>query len=250
MKFYFTLIFACIISIGCQNKKEHQKEELPKQTVNSHNTLSDKEKADGWILLFDGTTTKGWRNYNKSTIGQAWKVSNGELWLESNKILNEGRGHIITDGEFENFDLFLEWKIDTCGNSGVVFNIVEDPKFKDVYDTGPEMQVLDNSCHPDAKFSKHRAGDLYDLKSCSTETVNPTGEWNQVRIVSKNSNYEFWLNGTQVVTFTMHTPEWNEMVKNSKFKDWPDFGKFKKGHISLTDHDDRVWYRNIKIKPL
>lgn len=252
MKHYFILTAAILFLSTCQPKKEQAQtqETKPAASAEVHNTLSESERAEGWILLFDGTTTSGWRNYNSSTIGAAWKVSNGELWLESKKLHPEGRGHIITDGEFENFELLLDWKIDSCGNSGIVYNIIEDPKYRVVYETGPEMQILDNSCHPDAKINKHRAGDLYDLKACSTETVNPAGEWNRVKIVSNNANYEFWLNDVQVVTFSMHTPEWNEMVKSSKFKDWPDFGKFRKGHISLTDHDDRVWYRNIKIKPL
>ena len=112
------------------------------------------------------------------------------------------------------------------------------------------MQVLDNTCHPDAKIIKHRAGDLYDLISCSKETVKPAGEWNQARIVSKNSNMEFWLNGTKVVAFTMHNQAWDEMVAKSKFSSMPAFGKAKKGHIALQDHGDGVRYRNIKIREL
>jgi cytochrome c len=162
----------------------------------------------------------------------------------------DGRGDIITDGEYENFELMLEWKIDSCGNSGLMFNVVEDAKYKTPWLTGPEMQILDNTCHPDAKIIKHRAGDLYDLISCSTETVKPAGEWNQVRVVSNKANYEFWLNGTKVVTFTMHDAKWDEMVKNSKFKEMPDFGKATKGHLSLQDHDDKVWFRNMKIREL
>jgi hypothetical protein len=112
------------------------------------------------------------------------------------------------------------------------------------------MQVLDNACHPDAKINKHRAGDLYDLIACSQETVKPAGEWNQVRIVSNNGNVEFWLNGENVVKFTLGTPEWDSLVANSKFKEWSAFGKARKGHIVLQDHGDKVWYRNIRIKNL
>ena len=112
------------------------------------------------------------------------------------------------------------------------------------------MQVLDTPCHPDAKIIKPRAGDLYDLISVSTETVKPAGEWNAARLISNKDKYEFWLNGVKTVEFTMHTPEWDAMVANSKFKSMPGFGKFKKGKISLQDHNDKVWYRNIKIKPL
>ncbi|HEY9047389.1 MAG TPA: DUF1080 domain-containing protein [Ohtaekwangia sp.] len=214
----------------------------------SQNKLTPAEAKAGWKLLFDGTTTKGWHVYNKSSDGTAWKTADGELYLDSST--KDGRGDLVTDSEYENYELTLEWKVSACANSGILFNVVEDAKYAHVYLTGPEMQVLDNSCHPDAKIHKHRAGDLYDLVPCSTETVKPAGEWNEVKIISKNSHYEFWLNGTKVVTFTMHDAAWDEMVKNSKFKSMPDFGKAKKGHIALQDHGDKISFRNIKIKEL
>ncbi|HEY9007628.1 3-keto-disaccharide hydrolase [Ohtaekwangia sp.] len=214
----------------------------------SQNKLTPAESKAGWKLLFDGTSTKGWHVYNKSSNGAAWKIADGELYLDASA--KEGRGDLVTDSEYENYELTLEWKVSACANSGILFNVVEDAKYAHVYLTGPEMQVLDNSCHPDAKINKHRAGDLYDLIACSTETVKPAGEWNEVKIISKNSHYEFWLNGTKVVTFTMHDAAWDEMVKNSKFKSMPDFGKAKKGHIALQDHGDKVSFRNIRIREL
>jgi hypothetical protein len=214
----------------------------------AQNTLTEKEKKEGWKLLFDGKTTSGWRNYLSDKISNRWKVSNGELYLD--KSVTTGAGDIITDAEYENYELAIDWKISPCGNSGIIFGVVEDEKFKNTYNSGPEMQVLDNTCHPDAKITKHRAGDLYDLISSSKETVKPAGEWNQARIVSKNARMEFWLNGTKVVDFTMHTPEWDEMVAKSKFKTMPGFGKASKGHIALQDHGDVVWFRNIKIREL
>lgn len=218
-------------------------------SVNSsaQNTLTAQEKKDGWQLLFDGKTTSGWRNYKSDKLTPRWKVSNGELYLD--KSVKEG-GDIMTDKEYQDYELVLEWKIGACGNSGIIFNVVEDAKYDNTYNTGPEMQVLDNTCHPDAKIIKHRAGDLYDLISCSKETVKPAGEWNAVRIVSKNAKMEFWLNGTMVVEFTMHTPEWDQMVAKSKFATMPGFGKAVKGHIALQDHGDPVWFRNIKIREL
>lgn len=212
----------------------------------SFTVLKGQSSAEGWISLFDGKSTKGWRNYNSGKIGAAWKVANGELYLDPAE--KEGRGDIITEGEYENFELTLEWKIDSCGNSGIFFNVVEDPKYKWVFVTGPEIQIVDNSCHPDAKIHTHRAGDLYDLIPCATETVRPAGQWNDVRIVSNKGSYEFWLNGTKSVSFTMHTPEWDAMVSKSKFKTMPDFGKARKGHIALQDHNDKVWFRNIRIR--
>ena len=159
-------------------------------------------------------------------------------------------GDIITEDEFENFEFQLEWKIGECGNSGIMYNVVESDEYDKVWQTGPEMQVLDNSCHPDAKFPTHRAGDLYDMISCSQETVKPAGEWNKVRIKIDNGKVEHWLNDVMVVSFEMFTDEWANMIAESKFKDMPGFGKARKGHISLQDHSDRVSYRNIKIKVL
>lgn len=214
----------------------------------AQNELTTQERNAGWVLLFDGKTTRGWRNYNKDGIGSAWKVVDGALVFDPASG-NEG-GDIITEQTYENFELSLEWKISACGNSGLMFNVVEDKKYESPWLTGPEMQMLDNACHPDAKIHKHRAGDLYDLIACSTETVKPAGEWNQVRLIADGGRYEFWLNGTQVVTFAMHTPEWNQMVANSKFREFSDFGKARKGHLALQDHGDKVWFRNIKIKVL
>lgn len=217
-------------------------------TTHAQNSLTAKEKQQGWKLLFDGKSTSGWRTFNTNKAGSVWKVANGELYLD--KSVKEGRGDLITNGEYQDYELSIEWKIDACGNSGIIFNVVEDAKYNNTYLTGPEMQVLDNSCHPDAKIIKHRAGDLYDLISCSTETVKPAGEWNHARIISDKAKMQFWLNGTKVVEFTTHTPQWDEMVANSKFKTMPDFGDAMKGHIALQDHGDQVWFRNIKIREL
>ena len=214
------------------------------------NKLSKAEESQGWKLLFDGQTTTGWRSYNANGIGAAWKVQDGALYLDNSVTTKEDRGDIITNDQFENFEFSIEWKIDSCGNSGIFYNVVEDPQYNAVYLTGPEMQVLDNTCHPDAKIDKHRAGDLYDLIRVSKETVKPAGEWNEARIVSKKGKYEFWLNGTKTVQFTMHDKNWDTMVGNSKFKAWKDFGKATKGHLALQDHGDKVWFRNIKIREL
>jgi cytochrome c len=219
----------------------------------SINTLTAAETKDGWKLLFDGKTTKGWRNFNSDKIGSAWKVNEGALFLDTSEKKDGkrvGGGDIVTADEYENYEFSLEWKIQACGNSGVIFNVQEGAKYDYVWKTGPEMQVLDNACHPDAKIDKHRAGNLYDLIESKTVTVKPAGEWNQARLISNKGHLEFWLNGNKQVETEMFTPEWETMIKGSKFKDMPDFGKFRKGRIALQDHGDMVWYRNIKIKTL
>lgn len=206
-----------------------------------------------WILLFDGKTTSGWHQYGNKPIGAAWKVQDGTLMLDaSNK---EGwqvksGGDIVTDLEFEDFHLQLEWKISKNGNSGIMFYVQESEDFTHPWKTGPEMQVLDNSGHPDAKIITHRAGDLYDLISANPETVKPAGEWNLAEIVSKNGKLSFYLNGVKVVETSMWDEQWNKRIAASKFKEFPGFGTYKKGRIALQDHGDDVWFRNIRIKRL
>ena len=209
---------------------------------------------DGWTPLFDGKTTAGWHTYGKQTIGKAWKVEDGALRLDAASKKDwqtaEG-GDIVTDKEFENFHLKLDWKIAPNGNSGIMFFIHEDEaKYPYPWHTGPEMQVLDNAGHPDAKIIKHRAGDLYDLISVSKETVKPAGEWNTAEIIADKGSLRFILNGAEVLNTTMWNDEWRTMIANSKFKDMPAFGTYKKGKIALQDHGDNVWYKNIMIKEL
>ena len=153
------------------------------------NTLNENETKEGWKLLFDGKSTKGWRTFNTTKAGSAWKVQNGELYLD--KTVKDGRGDLLTDAQFENYEFSIEWKIDSCGNSGIIFNVVEGAKYEATYVTGPEMQVLDNACHPDAKIIKHRAGDLYDLISSSKETARPAGQWNHAVIRSDHDRMQF-----------------------------------------------------------
>lgn len=210
------------------------------------NSLTDAEKSEGWVLLFDGQTKNGWHSYNKKGTLDDWQIDNGALTLNSTKKDID----IVTDKEYENFHLKIDWNISEGGNSGIIFNVNESPKYDRDFKTGPEMQVLDNERHSDAKIPKHRAGDLYDLIACSTETVKPAGQWNTAEIIKNNGSLEFKLNGTSVVTTTMWDDNWKKMVAGSKFKEWKDFGTYKKGVIALQDHGDKVMYRNIKLKEL
>jgi hypothetical protein len=240
------IFFAIAFLVGCNASKNSM-------TI-SNNRLTTNEKNNGWQLLFDGNTTNGWHTYGKQAAGKVWKAENGTLHLDAaskNTFTTPEGGDLVTNEEFDNFDLKLQWKISPAGNSGVIFYVKEDPKkYSEPYYTGPEMQVLDNNGHPDAKIYKHKAGDLYDLIASTKEVVKPVGEWNQAEIIANNGKLDFYLNGEHIVGTTMWDDNWRNMVANSKFKAWPDFGAFKKGKIDLQDHGNDVWFRDIKIKRL
>ena len=217
------------------------------------NSLSQKEIADGWELLFDGKSMDKFRRFKNEGIGSSWKIEDGAIHLkpikEKGKWKVEDGGDIMTKEQYEDFHLKLEWKIYNCGNSGIFYNVVEGD-YDAIYSVAPEMQILDNVCHPDSRFPTHRAGDLYDMKKCKYVTVKPAGEWNKIQIISKDGDVEFWQNGYKVVEFTHGSEEWNTLLKQSKFAAWEGFGEARSGHIGLQDHSDPVWFRNIKIKKL
>jgi hypothetical protein len=232
------------------------------------NVLSKEEIAGGWKLLFDGTTTKGWHTFNHpGTIGRKWHAEDGSLVFDGRerfRYMFEGRMmemgdtdkakdgglDIVTDGEFENFELKLEWKISKGGNNGILYTVLEDPKYKEAWNTSPEMQVLDDLVHKDGLIYKHRSGDLYDLIACSEVTVRPQGEWNSVKIVKNNGLVEHWQNGVKVVEYDLNAPAWKEMISRSKFSKMDNFATPGKRKISFQDHDNLVSYRNIRIHEL
>jgi hypothetical protein len=256
-------ILLASVFCGCQSSEEKAPEtpvEVTKDTMatipvtpTENNIITATEQADGWQLLFDGATKKNWHVYNHGSDGAAWKVADGALYLDPSQKKGDttvGGGDLVSDEEYDNFHLKIDWKLDSAGNSGIIFNVKEDAKIPRTYHTGPEMQVLDNAAHPDAKIVKHRAGDLYDLITSSPEIVRPAGQWNEAEIISLDGVLEFFLNGTRVMSTVMWDDNWRKMIAASKFKEWKTFGTYKKGRIALQDHGDPVWYRNIRIRKL
>jgi hypothetical protein len=217
------------------------------------NQLQAQEK---WISLFDGKTTNGWHTFGKKTAGEAWKVVDDAIMFDpSNKLYGRivGGGDIVTNESFTNFHLQLEWKIAKNGNSGIIFFVQNDPsKYKNTWHTGPEMQVLDNEGHPDGKIISHRAGNLYDLIVGDESGAKPAEEWNLVDIIANKGTLVMKLNGVTTVNTHLGDDSWKELIRRSKFSqgESPDFGKVFSGHISLQDHGDKVWYRNIRIQKL
>jgi hypothetical protein len=239
-----------------------------KDAVTTHNILTDQEKKEGWKLLFDGKTTSGWHTFNKpGSVGSKWKVEDGLLTFEGrNRFRYELEGmiiemgdtdkkadgglDIISDESFQNFEMKLDWKISEGGNSGIFYTVKEDPIYDEAWKTSPEMQVLDNEKNKDGLIYKHRAGDLYDLIACSEVTVKPQGEWNSVKVVKSGGKVEHWLNGMKVVEYDFNSPEWRGMIAKSKFASLTEYATSKECKIGLQDHDNRVWYRNIKVRKL
>jgi hypothetical protein len=226
-----------LAGVGCQKKQEP----APDTTVPA-NTLSDREQTDGWKLLFDGKTTAGWRNYGKPTISDGWKVQDGSLTRVG------AGGDIITNDEFKNFELMIDWKIEPGGNSGIFWRAAEDTDA--IYWNAPEMQVLDDAKHPDGQSPLTSAGAAYDLYPAPPGHVHPGGEWNTARLVVNGNHVEHWLNGFKTVEFELGSRDWDSKVAASKFKPHARFGKNAQGHIGLQDHGNLVAYRNIKIRVL
>lgn len=216
----------------------------------SSGIASAQQNKNKWVKLFDGKTTQGWHNYGKTTVGERWKAEDGALHLTPKDASKTG-GDLVTDKEYSNFHLKLEWKISEKGNSGIFLFVKEDAeKYPTAYLTGLEMQVLDNDGHKDGKIISHRAGDLYDLIKSSSEPVKPVGQWNKVEVISNNGKLDFKLNGVHIVSTVMGDEKWKALVAGSKFANFKGFGIYKSGKIALQDHNDEVWYRNISIKEL
>lgn len=209
---------------------------------------TDLRKAK-WKNLFDGKTTKGWHMYGKNYVGNCWLVEDGVLHLVPVRERDQ-RGDLVTDEEFGNFQLQLEWKVASKSNSGVLFLVHEDTvQYKQTYFTGLEMQVLDNIDGEDNKKENHLAGSLYDLLGTAADSkAKPAGEWNQAEISLVKGKLNMFINGHKIVSTTLWDENWKQMVANSKFKTMPGFGAFKKGKIALQYHGGEVWFRNIRVK--
>lgn len=213
-------------------------------------------KAEVWTFLFDGTSTQGWRGYEKTAFPEkGWEIVDKTLHCIGSGAgeAGGGGGDIIYDKKFSNFELSLEWKISEGGNSGI-FILAQEIPGEPIYKSAPEMQILDNDRHPDARLGvngNRMAGSLYDLIPAVPQNTKPAGEWNTVDIICYQGTVVFNQNGANVVEFHLWTDDWKKMCANSKFKDWEWFiNTAKEGYIGLQDHGNDVWFRNIKIKEM
>ncbi len=252
MKKCLLFLILAICFAGCKEKTE----KMGDATANTEmeETEMEKNKEGKWIVLFDGSSMNGWKAYNGEGVPEAWTIEDGAMVLNPPKTRPEGANYnLVTENEYKDFVLSLEWRISEGGNSGIMWGISEDKKFSEPYETGPEIQVLDNDKHPDAKNgTTHQAGSLYDMVAPSVDNTKEIGEWNTciITVDHKSEAGSVVLNGEEVVTFPLGNDMWDVMVSKSKFADWENFGKFSTGKIGLQDHGDQVAFRNIKIKEL
>jgi hypothetical protein len=247
-------IAACAPKGEKRNVNESQKDDTVAKEA-APNTLNQAEFDDGWVLLFDGQSTGNWRGYGLDSFpSKGWVIEDGTLHvLGSGKGEAGGGGDIITVKKYSNFELSLEWKVSEGGNSGIFYLAQEKPD-QPIWKSAPEMQILDNAKHPDAKLGvegNRAAGALYDLIPGKFEAVMPAGEWNKIKIMVYKGTVVHWMNGQNVLEYHLWTDDWKKMVANSKFRDYGDFvNTAQEGYIGLQDHGDDVWFRNIKIREL
>jgi hypothetical protein len=211
------------------------------QNTSMANSLTPKEQAEGWRLLFDGKTTSGWRGFRQQKVPDGWKPVDGALTR-----VGQG-GDIVTVDQFGDFDLTIEWRLEAGANSGIFFRVTEDDAV--IWHTAPELQIIDNG-YKDPLKPVQTAVANYDLHAPSRDATKPAGSWNETRLLVRGSHVEHWLNGIKVVEYELWSDDWQRLVQASKFKDFPRYGRSPRGHIALQDHGDRVAFRNIKIREI
>lgn len=250
-----------LVALSACEVEENSAEATPGPTIaeTQPNTLSAEEASEGWVLLFDGDSFEGWRGYRKDEVPtEHWKVEDGSIHKIASgdvPLMADGQpqqgGDIITLSKYENFELSFEWKVALGANSGIKYNVIEE--MSDQNPLGFEYQVLDDDNHPDAKMgngTNRTASGLYDLISPQNKAVKPVGQWNHGRILFNGLHGEHWLNGEKVLEYDLDTPRMDSLLAASKYAPIEGFGDKKAGHVVLQDHNDDVWFRNIKIREL
>jgi len=200
------------------------------------------QQTTSWRPLFDGRTTAGWRGFRQPQMPAGWQVVDGAL-TRIDKATD-----IVTVDEFGDFELILEWKLPANGNSGIFYRVTEDDDV--MWHVAPEFQLIDNAYNKEPLKPVQLAGANYDLDPPSRDVTRPVGSWNEARVIARGAHVEHWLNGVKVVDYELWTRDWERRVRVSKFAPYPQYARARRGHIGLQDHDDRIAFRNIKIRDL
>ncbi len=246
-------LFCCLLILGaCQNNTQ---------------------TAEDWQVLFDGSSTEGWRAYNGDAMPPGWKIIEGVLTFKTEQILESdydykgSRDIIYGADEFDNFELYVEWKIPVGGNSGIFYHIKEG--YGGPPEVSPEYQLIDDenyaSIHDLVAYNTsvgfENPAELHPLQQTASDyamyaadptmkELNPAGEWNSSKIVFTEAQVEYWLNGKKVLSFVPWSDDWYARKNSGKWDSTPDYGKFKTGYIGFQDHGSNLWFRNIKIRRL
>ena len=263
MRNFVILLIAFNLIASCKNTAE-QKEA-------TSTTGKNKSTASEWVYLFDGTSTEGWRGYNMDSLPPGWTIKDSTLTFDTELGLEQdykgGKDIIYGAEEFDNFELYLEWKLPEGGNSGIFYHV------KEGYDgppvVAPEYQIIDDENyagihdltaynaqfgaeHPELLQDWQKTGADYAMYVAdeSQKELNPVGEWNNSKIVFTPDKVEHWLNGKKLLEFEPWSDDWYAKKNSGKWDNAPDYGKYKTGYIALQDHSSPIWFRNIKIKKL
>lgn len=212
------------------------------------NVLTSKEKSDGWQLLFDGKNTRGWHGYNLKVFPDCWIIKDG-CFTTTTKGGMESQD-IITDKIYRNFAFSVDFKLEKGTNSGIIFQVKEDPKYKFPYETGPEFQIIDQSNWKDKLEKWQVMGANYAMYPPKSFPAKPVGQWNHLMLVVNGNHVTQILNGVIVVEYDKYSADWKKLRDSGKWKDYPDYGKYDEGNISLQNHGTQIWFRNIKLKEL
>ena len=209
------------------------------------NLLSEQEKKDGWVLLFDGKNTSSWRTYQNKPA-DSWEIRDGQLYCKKDGV--KQRADLVTKKEYGDFELAIDWKVDAGANSGIIYRANE--KQGASYESGPEYQLIDDIGYPGKLEDWQKSGSDYDMHPPASVVSKPAGEYNHTVIIARGHHVEHWLNGVKVAEFEIASPDWKERKAKSKWKDLPDWGTAPSGYICLQDHGGGIWFKNIRIREL
>ena len=248
VNFYFLALISVFLFSSCESKVNLASKLYAELDLTSApNTLAESEKQAGWQLLFDGTTMTGWHGYNMEGTPDVWAVENGCIAING-----EGGNEeqdIITDKVYRSFAFSVEYKLSKGSNSGIIFQVKEDPKYKFPYETGPEFQLIDDENYPGLNDWQSN-GANYAMYPPKAKPGKPAGEWNHLFLVVNGNQVTQMINGVEIVSYEKYSDEWVQLRNSGKWADFPDYGIADEGHISLQNHGSQLWFRNIKIKQL